>query len=481
MNDEEIDFGLDEIDGPRSVSNPLQRQTCANVNDLVLSNLYSNAAACNCTPAIVNTINQNICSHSLEYSECAKCKGKHNERSLKLPFWILDSGASLHFTHDRNDFVEYHVLKDEDKLTVATANSFTYTEGIGVVQIDYRDEFGHKETVRIAPVYHIPDLTARLLSLGQFLRNGLTVTGDTARISLFHDTGEIFMSFHPRNYMDSIYVVWNWPHGLDAPHRQQRAANPSTDDIDYDIIHRRFGHPSKQVLRKLPDNVENLPPHVSIPPKDMSPCPGCAKGKLPAAPHPLRFQRAKASLELIHSDVMEFPAISYHKFKWAIVFVDDYSGYGWIVNLRSKDAALTATKHFFAMIEKQYPQQPIRRWMSDSGGEYTSKAFENLLKDRGIIHLRSAPYTHQQNGRAERFIRTMRDKSESMRHDACLPDSYWEFAVEHAVHVYNRTPMRRQNWSTPFELLNGEKPDVKHLRVFGCGAYVHIPEENSQE
>ncbi len=67
--------------------------------------------------------------------------------------------------------------------------------------------------------------------------------------------------------------------------------------------------------------------------------------------------------------------------------------------------------------------------MSVSGGEYTSKAFENLLKDRGIIHLRSAPYTHQQNGRAERFIRTMRDKSESMRHDACLPDSYWEFAV----------------------------------------------------
>ncbi len=89
MNDEEIDFGLDEIDGPRSVSNPLQRQTCANVNDLVLSNLYSNAAACNCTPAIVNTINQNICSHSLEYSECAKCKGKHNERSLKPP--LLDT------------------------------------------------------------------------------------------------------------------------------------------------------------------------------------------------------------------------------------------------------------------------------------------------------------------------------------------------------------------------------------------------------
>ena len=47
----------------------------------------------------------------------------------------------------------------------------------------------------------------------------------------------------------------------------------------------------------------------------------------------------------------------------------------------------------------------------------------------------------------------------------------------HATHVYNRTPMCHLKWDTPYTLLNGEAPDVSHLKVFGCGAYVHIPKE----
>src|SRR6266581_2919208 len=68
------------------------------------------------------------------------------------------------------------------------------------------------------------------------------------------------------------------------------------------------------------------------------------------------------------------------------------------------------------------------------------------------------------------------DKAQAMRLDACLPQSWWEFAVNHAAHCYNRTPMSHLKWQTPYYLLNNETPDISHLRVFGCGAYVHIPE-----
>ena len=84
---------------------------------------------------------------------------------------------------------------------------------------------------------------------------------------------------------------------------------------------------------------------------------------------------------------------------------------------------------------------------------------------------------HQQNGHAERFIHTVMDKAQAMHLDACLPQNWWEFAVDCATHVYNHTPMQCHDWKTPFENLKRTKPDVTHLCVFRCAAYVFLPEE----
>ena len=67
------------------------------------------------------------------------------------------------------------------------------------------------------------------------------------------------------------------------------------------------------------------------------------------------------------------------------------------------------------------------------------------------------------------------DKSESMCHQACIPDSWWEFAFAHATHIYNCTPVAHLKWRTPHEMLKGEMPIIDHLHVFGCGAFVYLP------
>ena len=100
-----------------------------------------------------------------------------------------------------------------------------------------------------------------------------------------------------------------------------------------------------------------------------------------------------------------------------------------------------------------------------------------MLQEQGIHILQSAPHTPQQNSRAERFMCTVMDKSEAMCHEACIPKNWWEFLIAHATHVYNCTPLRRHNWRTPFEVLHGSQPDIAHLRVFGCAAYVYLPED----
>ena len=45
-----------------------------------------------------------------------------------------------------------------------------------------------------------------------------------------------------------------------------------------------------------------------------------------------------------------------------------------------------------------------------------------------------------------------------------------------AVYLLNRSPTRALSNQTPFEAWHGRKPELSHLRRFGCDAYLHIPD-----
>ena len=305
--------------------------------------------------------------------------------------------------------------------------------------------------------------------MGQFLNDGLHSRGSSQEIVIYTKTNERFLTFYPREIGDNIYTIYtSFSEEENHPHTIYK--------MDFETMHRRLAHPSNEVLRKAGEHTKDFP-DIEI--QESHVCPGCAQGKMTNKSFPASEKRAAEPFELIHSDLKSFPIESYRKYKYSIVFLDDYTSHAWTINLRTKDAALPATKQFIAMVETQY-QARVQKWKSDAGGEYTSKAFKELLKDRGIEILQSVPHAHQQNGCAERIIRTLMEKAESMRLQACLPQSYWEFAIEHATHVYNQTPMRRLEWRTPYEWMTGEKPTLRYLRVFGSGAYVFIPSEVRQ-
>ena len=61
-----------------------------------------------------------------------------------------------------------------------------------------------------------------------------------------------------------------------------------------------------------------------------------------------------------------------------------------------------------------------------------------------------------------------------MRHHAGLSNGFWIYAVKAKLHTYNVTPIKRADYKTPTELWSGIKPNISHLRVFGCQAWVHI-------
>jgi hypothetical protein len=73
----------------------------------------------------------------------------------------------------------------------------------------------------------------------------------------------------------------------------------------------------------------------------------------------------------------------------------------------------------------------IKEWMSDAGREHKLDAFICTLEDVGINIRQSALPTPQQNGCAKRLMHTLMDKAQVMHLEACLPQSWWEFAILH--------------------------------------------------
>ncbi|KAI6011932.1 hypothetical protein PISMIDRAFT_117620 [Pisolithus microcarpus 441] len=60
-----------------------------------------------------------------------------------------------------------------------------------------------------------------------------------------------------------------------------------------------------------------------------------------------------------------------------------------------------------------------------------------------------------------------------------LAKSFWGEALAALVHVWIRCPTDAEHvdGATPYELWHGRKPDVSHLRVWGCTAYVHLQKD----
>ena len=64
-----------------------------------------------------------------------------------------------------------------------------------------------------------------------------------------------------------------------------------------------------------------------------------------------------------------------------------------------------------------------------------------------------------------------------MIHDQDLPMYLWEEATRTIVYVQNRISHSALGNKTPEEMFYGEKPEVSHLKIFGCPVYIHIIKE----
>lgn len=113
----------------------------------------------------------------------------------------------------------------------------------------------------------------------------------------------------------------------------------------------------------------------------------------------------------------------------------------------------------------------------DDGGEYTSSEMRDFCGSVGIKRELSVPYKSQQNGVAERNNRTIVGAARAMLHDQSLPFFLWVEACNTIVYLRYRSPHRVLGSKTSEKIYTGKKPEVGQIKIFGCLAYSHVPEE----
>lgn len=67
---------------------------------------------------------------------------------------------------------------------------------------------------------------------------------------------------------------------------------------------------------------------------------------------------------------------------------------------------------------------------------------------------------------------TVMEMSRSLLKSMNVLGRLWGEAVRHFVHLLNRLPTKAMGNRTPFEAWCGRRPQLGHMRVFGCTAHV---------
>jgi hypothetical protein len=439
--------------------------------------------------------------------------------------WLLDSGATRHITADRSLFVpdSFKPLQNGRQVTVVFGNGTSASAtGTGTILLRGVRSSGF-DSVSISNVLYVPDANVHLISVKLLDEKGLSTcfASSAAHVSkpgrgtllrfMASSAGYVMPFTRPPGSTASAAVASGaspaFPSATSsaspspstssalpakppspaapstptpATDEQVSAATASTQQLDdADLWHRRYAHLAHSGLQTLVKN--DMVTGISVPPEAFAisgdkTCEICITSKLPRKPFPPSSPKSSRPLELVHMDVNgPLPVTSLGGSCYMATFLDDYSDLSVVRFVKFKSDIPDTVMSVFNLLETQ-TELKLKAVRTDRGSEYLNDTLDSYFNSKGVKHETSAPYTPQQNGKAERLNRTIMDRVRAMLQESKLPANLWAEAANTACSIRNVSPSSG-NAKTPFERFWSSKPDVSQLRVFGCPAFVRVPKE----
>ncbi|WVZ79341.1 LOW QUALITY PROTEIN: hypothetical protein U9M48_026932 [Paspalum notatum var. saurae] len=311
-----------------------------------------------------------------------------------------------------------------------------------------------------AAIAHSPGLRSSIISLGRLDEHGCQVLIENGALRLRDRERKLLAMV--RRSVNSLYVL--------PLHIARPVCLAAKQEEEAWRWHARFGHISFDALERMAkkEMVRGLPMIEHV-------------GELSSPRR--QNSEPKTPLELVHGDLCGPIRPATHggrryflllvDRRYFLLLVDDHSRYMWLRLLTTKDQAAEAIKEIKARAEAETGKK-LRVLRTDRGGEFTSLEFGQYCAEVGVGRHLSAPYSPQQNGVVERKNQTVVGMARCMLKAKGMPAAFWGEAVTMAVYILNHASTKALDGQTPFEAWHGRKPDVSHLRTFGCIGHVKV-------
>ena len=399
--------------------------------------------------------------------------------------WIINTGASHHFYARKEWFQTYEDLATD----VTMAGPSIRSEGTGTIRLPVGDN-----DIALQNVIHVPDLRLNILSAERLKKDNCIGYSNWMPHHLFDGaTGKTIVEADASSGLPVISIGQSGEldhfEALDLYY-----VDAANREISLDLAHRRLGHISKPLVKKLIQastgiKLKGMDAHAGANER----CDECMAGQMKAKPFPLRQppdRKGTRPFEMIYMDLLEapkeHPALDGH-YHWLLVIVDDYTRYSWAYGLKSKELHSASVDKVWAKWQARIlrhhgdgdPQKVLIKYIrADNGGEFISRKMQADWRLEGIEVEFTVAHAHNQVGVAERAFGNIVTHAVSVLDDAKLPQCLWYEICRTLTYLKNLWPHSFLNGKTPFEMIFKKKPDLAHLRVIGSKAWVLIPKKS---
>ena len=373
----------------------------------------------------------------------------------------IDSGTSQHYSPDRDAFINYSPINNT---TITTADGRKLKAlGKGNVQIELPNGTKRTKTI-LKEVIHAPDMAFTLILVGRLDNAKCSATFSGGMCTIHNPSGRTMATIPCANGLYHITAPEDPP--------TVNYASIAMVKLTISEAHQKLGHIAPLAIKYA--IAKGHITGIQIDPESKPEfCEACAKAKAAWQPFPKESEtRATKYGERVHWDLWGPASVrSLSRNSYVAARIDDATCKTVLYFQAKKSQTIDSYKCDEALIETQ-TRNRIKVACSNRGGEFLSDDLTWHQDMRGTKCELTVHNSPQQNGVAERGMRTHAECTRALLLASGLPRFLWEEAMKHAMWLQNCTPAHAIDGKTPYKMQHKKKPHLAGIQEFRVAAYV---------